>query len=120
MKLELGKTEFESNNLNVVQTVDAVGKECLLVCFETEATYDEVCTAAKQVTETGVIKVTETDGNTRILSDYTIFGNEKRVKTIDEKTIQYTLFFYCKSALEIAQQAAADVEYLAAVSGVEL
>ena len=105
MKLELGKTEFESNNLNVVQTVDAVGKECLLVCFETEATYDEVCTAAKQVTETGVIKVTETDGNTRILSDYTIFGNEKRVKTIDEKTILfYNIFVHVNGSNSVLMQ----------------
>lgn len=119
MKLELGRTEFESENISVVQTVDSAGKECLLVCFETDKTYEDVCKAAEQVANTGVIKVTETNGNVRVISDYTILGSEKRINTADEKT-QYTVFFYRKSALEIAKQAAADVEYLAAVSGVEL
>mgnify|MGYP004576684709 CR=1 FL=1 len=118
LELYVNETKLEPVNLGA-QKGNVDGAEVLVVTFKTEKQADEVLKLFRGLPDDTSVKV-KNEKREQVYTGYVSIGDEISVKANADGTYNYTVYLHKKSALEIAQQAAADVEYLAAVSGAEL
>ena len=112
LNMYVNKTELMPVGLGA-QKGNLNGEDVLVVAFCTDRQIDDALAIFKVLPDDTVIKIVN-EKKEQAYTGYVSLGDEINIKP------NYTVYLHKKSALDIAKQAAADVEYLAAVSGVEL
>lgn len=118
--LKMYVNEEEMNPVGLgAQKGNLNGEDVLVVAFCTDKQIADALAIFKALPDDTVIKIAN-EKREQAYTGYVSLGDEINIKPNADGTYNYTVYLYKKSALDIAQQAAADVEYLAAVTGVEL
>ena len=118
LNMYVNKTEVMPVGLGA-QKGNLNGEDVLVVAFCTDRQIDDALAIFKALPDDTVIKIVN-EKKEQAYTGYVSLGDEINIKPNVDGTYNYTVYLHKKSALDIAKQAAADVEYLAAVSGVEL
>lgn len=118
LKMYVNETELNPAGLGA-QKGSLNGEDVLVVAFCTDKQIDDALAIFKALPDDTVIKIVN-EKREQAYTGYVSLGDEVNIKPNVDGTYNYTVYMHKKSALDIAKQAAADVEYLAAVSGVEL
>lgn len=124
MKLFVNDTEFTAIGFGAAKTDSGTGADTLILKFNSSKALNDIITFFKALPDSTIIKTSDTtkDGEElgEAFTDFVSVKDNVQVKVNDDNTYDYTVYLGKKSALDIAKQAAANVEYLAVVSGVEL
>lgn len=118
LNMYVNKTELEPVGLGA-QKGNLNGEEVLVVAFCTDRQIGDVLAIFRALPDDTIVKLVN-EKREHVYTGYVSLGDEVNITPNADGTYNYKVYLYKKSALEVAQQAAADVEYLAAVSGVEL
>lgn len=120
LKLFVNDLELEPVGLGA-QEGNVGGRECLVLSFRSNMELNSLIKIFKDLNDDAVIKI-QNEKRTRAFTDYVVLSGEIGVHVTDAATgtYQYEFTLFRKSALEIAKQAKADVEYLALLSGFDL
>lgn len=118
LKMYINEIELEPVGIGA-QKGNVNGEEVLVLTFRSEKQLSEIVDMLTGLADDTKVML-KNEKHEYAYPEYVSLHEEIKVSVNKDGTYNYTAYLKKKSALEIAQQAAADVEYLAAVSGVEL
>lgn len=118
LKLFVGEIELIPVDIGA-QKVQIGSEDVLIITFQSDKQLDKIYYLFRNLSDDVIVKITN-ENHEKTYTGYTSLGDEISVKMNVDGTYNYTVYLHKKSALDIAKQAAADAEYLAVVSGVDL
>ena len=118
LKMYVNGKELEPVGL-VAQMGRLDNEEILCVTFKSADQMETAVKVFEDLTDDSTV-ILENEKKKMRYTWYTVLDDEVVARKNTDGTYTYSVRLKKKSALEVAKQAAADVEYLAAVTGVEL
>lgn len=95
------------------------GKDKLIVKFKSDKDLRQAIQPFRELSDDSVIK-NQNDKRVNQYVGYCSMDSHIETEINGDGTFNYTVILYKRTALEIAQQAKADVEYIAAMAGIEI
>lgn len=123
MKLLVNDTEFTPVGFGAARSDSGAGVDTLILQFCSEKQPKEIRDFFKSLPDSTIIQTSNTDEENGTLgeafTDYVSLDNIQLNVNADD-SYNYTVYLKKKSAMDIAKQAAANVEYIAVLTGIEL